>query len=175
MANFWMYGFWFMYFLFIITVYKAYLSKLVNILRYRNRFLHYHIIDTGEYGEKVFKDGENKIDGVSRIYSKDHVTNGTLFYEKDNAEPLKVKRALDLYKYYCDTKNYDTVARNDILPTLLILNAKNLIIALIVIGIFMSVASIVASWIFTNSIQNSLNSQFGAVAEQITHLAKVGG
>jgi hypothetical protein len=170
----WFYGFWIVYILFVFTCYKAYLSKLYHKLRYPGRFLHWHVLDTGEYGDKVFTDGENKIDGISRIYSKDHVSNGTLFYEHDNAEPVKVKRDLKLYKYYCDTKNYDTVARNDILPTLLILNAKQLIIALIIIGIVVSIGGIVASWMFTNNIENGLNSQFSALGNQISHLAKIG-
>lgn len=158
MANWWFYGFWIVYAMFIFTLYKAYLSKLVNRLRFGNRFVHYHILDTGEYGDKVFRDGENEIDGTKRIYVSEKVLRGTLFYEEKNPEPLAVKRDIKSYKYYCDSKNYDTVARNDLLQTLMILNAKELLMLLIGVSIVVSAIGIVATWYFTNTMHTDLNN-----------------
>lgn len=162
----WFYGFWFIYALFALTIYKAYLSKLIYRLRFGNRYVHFHIIDTGEYGDKVFTEGKNSVLGVERAFVKDKVKNGTIFYESKNAEPLEIKRDLKAYKYYCDTKNFDTISRNDVLETLMVLNAKQVILLLIGLSILISIVSLVANWYFTNSMHNDLNTNFELIMNQ---------
>jgi hypothetical protein len=136
-ATIWFILFVFAYMAFFIVLYKAYLSKLIKRLKYKNMYLHYHIIDTGEQGDYVFNSEKvNRPDGNERAYNRERVNNGTLFYESGNAEPLNVKLAdqeSGLYKYYCDTKNFDTVSRNTILETLMLLNAKQMLIMLLIV------------------------------------------
>lgn len=135
-------------------------------------YLHYHIIDTGEHGDFVFVEGNNVIDGVKRVFSQKKVFRGTVFYESGNVEPLEIERDLTKYKYYCDTKNYDTISRNDILQTLMILRAKELLMYLICIGIFVTLIGIVANYYFTNTLHtdiiNSINQSISNIKPQIT-------
>ena len=108
----WMLAFIFTYTALIFVIYKAWLSKIINTLRHKDMFLHWHVIDTGACGDYVFKETQiNKPDGKERTYNRACVTHGTLFYEDGNAEPLKIKQDIPSYKYYCDTKNFDTVSQ----------------------------------------------------------------
>jgi hypothetical protein len=128
----------------MLVVYIAYGKKLIMKMRGKNMYLHYHVIDSGEAGEHLFTQKENIINGVSRVYNRECVLSGTLFYEDRNAEPLKIVRSVSDYKYFCDTKNFDVVCRNTILQTLMVLRGKDLIILVIVIGIVVSVLGAVA-------------------------------
>jgi hypothetical protein len=120
-------------------VYKVWLSKLLAKRKFRDMYLDYHIIDTGEHGTRGFTSGINYIDGIARAYARERVQNGTLYYESNNSEPLKISRDISQYKYYCDTKNFDTISRNTILETLMILNAKNMLILLIIVACVVSI------------------------------------
>ena len=131
MTDMWFYMCIFQYAILMYVVYKAYLSKLVQKLKGRNMYLHYHIVDTGEHGDRVF-------------------------YEEGNAEPLKVARDVSKYTYYCDTKNFDTVCRNDILQTLMVLRAKDIIVILIIIAMALTMITCVANLYFLHDAQSEI-------------------
>lgn len=146
----------------IIVIWKAYLGRIYNIIKHPKHFYRYHIIDTGETGECVFKDGENRINGTARIFDRKALNNGSIFYEENNAEPIKIVKSIKEYKYYCDTKNFDTVTRNDILETLMILRAKELIQLLLIVIIVMVLISMGVNYYLIHTaaldIQNQINT-----------------
>lgn len=154
--NIWIYGFGMVYVLLMLVIYHAYGKKMIQKIQGRDMYLHYHIVDTGGHGDMVFKPGSNMINAHRRVYNRDCVTNGTLFYESGNAEPIRIERDISQYKYYCDTKNFDTVSRNDILQTLMVLRAKDILMFLIVIGIAVTVITCVANVYFIYDTQQQI-------------------
>ena len=163
-------AFWICYVLLMLVVYKAWLSKLIKKFKHGNRYLHYHVIDSGDHGDAVFHDGSNIIDGYNRIYAAERIYRGTLFYTEKNAEPLNMVEDIKSYKYYCDTKNFDTITRNDILETLMIIGAKNLLLMVIGIGIAVTVLSAVVNYFALNNMQGDLSNSINAVSNAVTAL-----
>jgi hypothetical protein len=171
----WMIAFFLAYASLGVVIYKAYLQRLILQLRNMGWYYHYHVIDTGESGDMVFCAGVNDVNGVSRTFDRTCIYNGTVFYEANNAEPLKMKRDEGTekggeYKYFCNTKNFHSVAKNDVLETLLILRAKDMIIVLIMAVIVVAVLGAVANVYTTNSsaaaIQNTLEIIKNQTAQQ---------
>jgi hypothetical protein len=160
----WFYAFVGTYLILMAVLYLAYGKKTMQKVMGKNMYLHYHIIDSGEIGDRAFTKGENVINGVSRVYNRECVINGTLFYEDRNAEPLKVVRSVSDYKYFCDTKNFDTVSRNTILQTLMVLRAKDIILMVIIAGIMISIVCAVGVGYVVHSDQKAILDALGALA-----------
>ena len=167
----WMVAFFLAYGTLMVVLYKAWLQKIILALRNRGWYYHYHIIDSGIYGDAVFCDGVTLIAGTERTFDRSCILDGTLFYEEGNAEPVKIKRDagnLDggRYKYYCDTKNFHSVAKSDALETLLILRGKEMIIALIFIVIGVALLGAIINGYLTYSSSGDVQATLEIIKNQ---------
>ena len=144
-SDLWFYAFFFAWGSLCLVIYHAYLRKIILFLRNRSMYLHYHFIDTGDYGDRVFCEGTNIIYNKPYMYVKDCINNRTLFYKSDEVEPVKVERDLTKYKYFCFTKEFDIQNKSDVLKMLLVLAIENKLIVLLVIAIAVSIIAAVAN------------------------------
>lgn len=149
-------AFWITYLMLLGVVWQAYLSKIYRRLKHAGMYLSYHNLVTGAHIDRVWNEGVNIIDGKPRMYAADKVFKGTLYYDGDNVEPCEIERVIReggvlKYTYYCNSKNFDTVNRNDLLETLMILKTENKIILVIFIAIALIVLGVMANYYFVSS------------------------
>ena len=142
--NIWFYAFFMIYFVWLLTLYKLWLKKFITRLKNRTMYLHYVVLDTGDYGEQVFKAGEpNTLPGLPGefTYVKDAVRDGVIYYNSKEAEPVRVERSEKDYKYFCFSKEFETTNRFDVLRQLMIMMAENKILLFIIIAIIVTAAA----------------------------------
>lgn len=125
---------------------------------FKKRMIDCVVVDTGELGKIVFKKdfSTGKFKGIERVYNKERVYNGVIYYESDNVEPLSIEKAINKYQFYCNTNEFDTITNNRLLEKLMYVKEKNLlIIALVLSGI--SVLGIALLYMKVGDIQKGID------------------
>lgn len=162
------------YLAFFVTLYKAYLRPMLLKFKHKEMYLRYVILDTGETDRVVFNQNDKTIvSGVARIYNRERVQNGIIYYESGNAEPLRVEQDISRYSYFCDTKNFDTISRNTILETLMILNAKQILMILLFVCMFLIIIAAIAQILIMEDAITGLQTQIQAVHALVNSTVQV--
>ena len=164
----WEVAFWVMWAMWAYMAYAHYLKPIITKIQAGTMYLTYHNIITGESINRTWTEGVNIIKGKPRMFVEELVSNGVLYYDGDNIEPLTLERILvyngmPKYIYYCSTKNFDTVNRQDLLETLMILSVKDKIIAfLIVVGLIVFAFGAINLYMIY-SVGNDINGHVAAL------------
>lgn len=140
----WMQLAWIFEILFILAVFFA-MREVVLERIYGVRFKHWIEIDTGRYGYVILDKSLTtaKIMGINRTIAQENIVKGIIYYQRDNVENLKLESAEHgKWEYYCNTEEFDTVSKNQLLRQLLYVLEKNYILAILIV-VFISLMVLV--------------------------------
>lgn len=160
--------FWIEYFIIVYLVYHFIIIKLYRKLHYGDRYIHYHIIDTGSHGNAIvspsneFRDS----DGIKRIYDKECVNRGTLFYNFENVQPLSINEDKEKTTYYCDRQEFLVVTENKLLEQLyLTFNNQtiNIMLLLIILSLIIAAGTLYFSVSNFSDINNKVTQMYNLV------------
>lgn len=121
-----------------------YSSREILLQRiYGVRFKRWVEVDTGRQGYVILDKTLTscKILGSIKSVNRANIVNGIMYFVRDNAENLKLENAETKWEYYCNSDEFDTVFKNQLLKQLLYIFEKNyimIILVLVVVAIAIS-------------------------------------
>lgn len=132
----WMHLAWIFEILFILSVVYSIREILLQRI-YGVRFKRWVEIDTGRYGYAILdKTLTNcKVLGAIKTVNRANIVNGFMYFVRDNVENLKLEDAEGKWEYYCNSDEFDTVFKNQLLKQLLYIFEKNYILIILVLVI----------------------------------------
>lgn len=113
------------------------------------RIKRYIIIDTGETGYTTLNEDRNlcTINGKLRSVNVSNIIKGIIYFVDDSAENMKMESATPKrWEFYCNSDEFDTIGKNNILRQFLYIAEKNyLMITLVIVSIllFLSMYSLI--------------------------------
>lgn len=133
----WMQLAWLYETLFILAVFFAFREVILERI-YGVRFKRWIEIDTGRHGYIILDKALNsaKIMGTTRTIAQENILKGFIYYIRDCVENLKLESASfdrKKWQYYCNTEEFDTVSKNQLLRQLLYVLEKNYIVAILIL------------------------------------------
>ncbi len=130
----WMQLAWIFETMFILSVVYSIREILLQRI-YGVRFKRWVEIDTGRHGYAILdKTLTNcKILGSTKTVNRANIVMGIMYFEHDNAENLKLENAPGKWQYYCNSDEFDTVFKNQLLKQLLYIFEKNYILIILVL------------------------------------------
>lgn len=138
----WMQLAWLFEILFILSIVYAIREILLERI-YGARFKRWIEIDTGRHGYVILdKTLTNcRILGQTRTVNRANIEKGFMYFVLDCTENLKLEDAKEKWQYYCNSDEFDTVFKNQLLRQLMYVLEKNyilIILVLVIVGIAIS-------------------------------------
>ncbi len=165
MSTFLEYWFWASWLVLFVLIYKFILKNIIKRKLYGDRWQYYYIIDTGDSGYVLFPVDYSsvKINGLERVYNREKILSGTLFYTQKNSEPLQTDCDFNCdnantVEWYCDSHEFTTVLHNSLIEKLFLsLETSNIQRWFMILAII-SIAIIGFMWYKFNGMQSQLTS-----------------
>ena len=120
--------------LFVLVVLYSAREMLMERL-YRVRFKRWIELDTGRHGYVILNKSLDhcKIMGQTKTVNRKNILHGFMYFVNDNAENLKVEPDNDKWLAYCNSEEFDTVFKNQMLSQLMLIMEKRLITIMFVV------------------------------------------
>lgn len=129
--------------LFVLTALFAVRETIIERL-YGVRFKRWVEIDTGRRGTTILDKSLDKckIMGQVKTVNRKNIVGNMMFFVNDNCENLKIETNNDKWLAYCNSEEFDTVFKNQMLAQLMLIMERNLIkfMFLILLITFVAVA-----------------------------------
>lgn len=108
---------------------KSWINMSLKKIVYGDRCKKYVMIDSGKIGECILsKDGtKTKIKGIIKSVNDKNIKEDVLYFDSNLAENLMIEYNNDKAEYYQNSKEFDTLLKNNILEKLMITQAEKLI------------------------------------------------
>ena len=86
-------------------------------------------LDTGRSGYVILDKSMDtcKIMGQRKAVKRENILNGWIYFVNENAENMKLENAPDKWQYYCNSEEFDTVYKNKLLQTLMLVMEANIV------------------------------------------------
>jgi len=157
------YWFWASWIVLFVLIYKFVLKNIIKRKMYGDRWQYYHIIDTGDSGYVLFPSDYSsvKINGLSRVYNREKIVAGVMYYTQKNSEPLQIKCDFNCdnpnsVEWFCDSHEFTTVLHNSLIEKLFLSLESTNIQRWFMILCVISIGIIGLMWYKFNGMQTQL-------------------
>lgn len=127
----------------LYSIRETILSRIYGV-----RFKRWIEIDTGRFGYTILDKSLDKCKILNQMktVSRKNILNNFMYFVNDNCENLKLEPNNDKWLAYCNSEEFDTVFKNQMLQQLMLIMERSIIKIILIMSIITFVALIYVAY-----------------------------